>query len=98
VDFGLAATLAMIEEAAADTGCEGTLTLRQNPNGGRFLTDGGHLIVDCAFGEIPDPVSLADMLDIIPGVAEHGLFIGIADEAYLAGPGGLEILRADEVA
>jgi len=96
VDFGLAATLGMIETAAADADCEGSLSLRQTANGQRFLTDSGHLIVDCAFGQIPDPELLADLLDIIPGVVEHGLFIGLADEAYLAGPSGLTILRADE--
>jgi ribose 5-phosphate isomerase A len=39
---------------------------------------------------------LADMLDIIPGVVEHGLFIGIADEAILAGPEGVAELRAED--
>ncbi len=96
VDFGLAATLAMIDTAASDADCTGRLTLRRGPDGTPFRTDGGHLIVDCAFGEIPDPELLADMLDIIPGVVEHGLFIGIADEAFLAGPSGVTVLRADD--
>ena len=56
----------------------------------------GILIVDCAFGSIPDAELLADLLDIVPGVVEHGLFIGIADEAVLAGPSGVTVLRADE--
>jgi ribose 5-phosphate isomerase A len=86
----------MIETAAADADCEGSLTLRRGANGDPFRTDGGHFLVDCAFGEIPDPELLADMLDIIPGVVEHGLFIGIADEVFLAGPAGLTVLRADD--
>jgi ribose 5-phosphate isomerase A len=94
VEFGLAATIAMIETAAADADCTGTLTIRSTASGDRFRTDSGHLIVDCGFGEIPDPELLADMLDIIPGVVEHGLFIGIADEAYIAGPSGVKIIAA----
>ena len=95
-DFGLAATLAMIEASAAEAGCYGAIALRQGGNGGLFRTDGGHLIVDCAFGAIPNVELLADLLDIIPGVMEHGLFIDIADEAVLAGPSGLTVLRVDE--
>jgi ribose 5-phosphate isomerase A len=95
VDFGLGATLAMIEAAAADAECEGKISLR-GANGDPFRTDSGHLIADCAFGSIPDAELLADLLDIVPGVVEHGLFIGIADEAVLAGPSGLTVLRADE--
>jgi ribose 5-phosphate isomerase A len=97
VDFGLAATLAMIETAAGDADCAGSVKLRRATNGEFFRTDGGHLIVDCAFGDIPDAELLAEMLDMIPGVVEHGLFIGIADEAYLAGPSGLDVLRAGDV-
>lgn len=96
VDFGLGATLAMIEAAAADAECEGKISLRRGANGDPFRTDSGHLIADCAFGSIPDAELLADLLDIVPGVVEHGLFIGIADEAVLAGPSGLTVLRADE--
>jgi ribose 5-phosphate isomerase A len=96
VDFGLAATLAMIESAAADAECAGSIHLRQNDVGEPFRTENGHLIVDCAFGEIPDAELFADLLDMVPGVVEHGLFIGIADEAFLAGPAGVIALRADD--
>ncbi|MFZ0572668.1 MAG: ribose-5-phosphate isomerase RpiA [Rhodomicrobium sp.] len=98
VDFGLAATLAMIEGTAADAECAGKIALRRGSDGELFRTDGGHLIVDCAFGSIPDAELLADLLDIVPGVVEHGLFIGIADEAVLAGPSGLTVLRSDDAA
>jgi ribose 5-phosphate isomerase A len=96
VEFGLAATLAMIEAAAAEAGCRGKVGLRRGADGKLFRTDEGNLIADCAFGEIRDPAFLADALGIVPGVVEHGLFIGIADEAILAGPGGLTILRVDD--
>ncbi|MBI4723713.1 MAG: ribose-5-phosphate isomerase RpiA [Rhodomicrobium sp.] len=97
VDFGLAATLAMIETAANDAECNGKIELRRNQQGDLFRTDGGHLIADCAFGAIPDAELLADLLDIIPGVVEHGLFIGIANEAIVAGPEGVKVLRADDI-
>ena len=96
VDFGLAATISMIEAAANDAECAGRIDLRRGRDGGLFRTDSGHLIVDCSFGAIPDAELLADLLDIVPGVVEHGLFIGIADEAILAGPSGLDVLRAGE--
>jgi ribose 5-phosphate isomerase A len=96
VDFGVAATLAMIETAAEDAGCRGEIAVRRDQSGKPFLTDGGHFIADCAFGSIPDVEMLADMLDIIPGVVEHGLFIGIADEAVVAGPEGVTELYPDD--
>jgi ribose 5-phosphate isomerase A len=94
-DFGIAATLAMIEASAAEAGCHGTITPRRGSNGELFRTDCGHLIVDCHFGIISNVELLADLLDIIPGVMEHGLFIDIADEAVLAGPSGITVLQAD---
>jgi ribose 5-phosphate isomerase A len=48
--------------------------------------------VDCFFGAIADPDRLADRLAAIPGVVEHGLFIGIAKAVISAGPAGIEIL------
>lgn len=62
----------------------------------RFLTDGGHYIVDASFGRIPDPEALSDALLEIPGVVQHGLFIGLCQRAYVAGPGGIEVLDAGD--
>lgn len=97
VPYGLAATRTMIETVAGDVGCAGSISVRRTPDGALFHTDGGHLIVDCAFGVIPDPEALADALKIVPGVVEHGLFIGLADAAYVAGPDGIEVLEIDMV-
>ena len=55
------------------------------------MSDNGHYIVDCHFGAIGDPDGLADRLAKIPGVVEHGLFIGIAKAVISAGPAGIEI-------
>ncbi len=95
VDFGLAATLSLIEGASEDAGCQGEIALRRTASGEIYRTDGGHLIVDCALKAIPDAEILAHFLDAAPGVVEHGLFIGIADDVILAGPDGVEIFEAD---
>jgi ribose 5-phosphate isomerase A len=94
VRFGARATLRMMEIAAQDIGCDGRLTLRKIANGDNFVTDSGNFIVDCAFGLILDAEALGDVLEMIPGVVEHGLFIGIADTAILAGKDGIEIIEA----
>ncbi len=93
VRFGAKATIKMMEEAAFDAGCEGEIIMRRL-NGENFVSDSGNYIVDCAFGEIADPESLSDVLEMIPGVVEHGLFIGIADQAFIAGPAGVQVLEA----
>ncbi len=95
VDFGLAATIAMIERAAEDAACKGEIRLRRTGSGEFYRTDGGHLIADCAFSAIPDVDILAESLDIVPGVVEHGLFLDIADDVFLAGPEGVKHLQAE---
>ena len=94
VEFGLRSTLSLIEALARDAGCSGPITQRQ-VNGTAFRTDSGHLVLDCAFQAIPDPEALASALEMIPGVVEHGLFLGVCDRAIIAGPGGIEVLEAD---
>ncbi len=93
IEFGLGATLSMIEAAAQDAGCIGDIRVRLKPNGQPFITDNGHLIADCAFRTIPDAELLADVLDIVPGVVDHGLFIGVADDAIIAGESGVTVLK-----
>lgn len=95
VQFGLTATRNMIELMAADTGCEGQISLRMGPDGEPFTTDGGNVILDCAFGRIDDPEGLDDALQLVPGIVETGLFIGIADVAIIAGPDGVEVLESE---
>ena len=94
VQFGARATLRMIEAATQDIGCDGRILLRKTASGDNFVTDGGNFIVDCSFGPIFEAEALGDVLEMIPGVVEHGLFVGIADMAILAGPGGIKIIEA----
>jgi ribose 5-phosphate isomerase A len=67
--------------------------LRRDPDGAPFISDGGHNILDCAFGPIASPESLARDLDHIVGLVEHGLFIGLTSEVRMAGPGGVRVLK-----
>jgi ribose 5-phosphate isomerase A len=53
-----------------------------------FLTDEGHYILDCAIPPDADLDALGDRLRSIPGVLEHGLFIGTAEQALLGAPDG----------
>ncbi len=92
VPFGLAATRRHIERAIADLGLAGPIRLRGG-GGAPFVTDGGHYILDCALGAIADAGHLAESLSRIPGVVEHGLFLGYASTAFLAGAEGVEVLR-----
>ncbi|ANK72590.1 ribose-5-phosphate isomerase RpiA [Ensifer sp. ENS07] len=91
--FGQVATRIAIEKVASRLGLSGDITVRQSHDGA-FLTDGGHLILDASFGRIPDADALAGELNAIPGVVEHGLFIGIASLAIIAGPQGARTLTA----
>jgi ribose 5-phosphate isomerase A len=96
VQFGAKATLRMIEDAASDAKCRGALTLRKQKNGELFITESSNFIVDCAFSNIPDAEALCDVLEMIPGVVEHGLFVGIADKAIVAGPSGVHVIDASD--
>lgn len=93
VPFGLTATRLAVESAAAASGCAGPATLRRTPEGHAFVTDGGHFILDASLERIPDPATLAQRLAAIPGVMEHGLFIGLVATAILAGPGGVRMVE-----
>ncbi|RYE46199.1 MAG: ribose-5-phosphate isomerase RpiA [Hyphomicrobiales bacterium] len=90
--FGLGATTACIGAVMADFNAEGELRRRLRPDGTPFVTDGGHAILDAFFGRIPQPEALAKALVDIPGVVEHGLFIGLCKRAYVAGPAGVDVL------
>ena len=88
--FGLGATRLLVGKVAARHGCQGAVTLRL-AGGKPFVTDGGHLILECAFGAIADPEALSADLFAIPGVVEHGLFLGLAGAAIVAGSSGISI-------
>jgi ribose 5-phosphate isomerase A len=93
IPFGLAATQRALTEAFAQGGVSGQMVLRQGKDGHVFVTDGGHWIIDAHLGRIADAPRLAALLSVIPGVVEHGLFIGIAKAAVLAGTQGIRFVE-----
>ena len=81
VQFGWHATARRIEQ------------LGGKPQRRDLVTDNGNYILDCAFGPIESPDSLAGELDRITGVVEHGLFIGLAAEVHVGQTSGVRILQ-----
>jgi ribose 5-phosphate isomerase A len=92
VSFGISVTQRAMEHAFAQSGVSGQMVLRKGRDGHAFVTDGGHWIIDAHLGLIPDAPRLASLLTSIPGVVEHGLFIGLVSKAILAGSHGIRVL------
>lgn len=88
VPFGLKATEIAIAKVLKDLGMNADLRLRAK-DGKPFVTDSGNLILDAHLGRIEKPDALASALNAIPGVVEHGLFLGLATGAILATGEGL---------
>ena len=65
---------------------------RVDKAGQPFVTDEQHYLLDCTFDPIEDASTLAQQLKAVAGVVDHGLFIGMADEAIIATEGGIERL------
>ena len=82
--FAHEASAAAVGEVLKATGHSPDLALRLDAGGNVFKTDSGHVIYDCRLREIQNPAGLAAALLDIPGVMEHGLFIGMAAKVYLA--------------
>jgi ribose 5-phosphate isomerase A len=93
IPFGLAATRRAIEGVFAACGLSGEMAVRNGASGHAFVTDGGHWIIDARLGHISDAPRLAGLLGAIPGVVEHGLFIGLASIAMLAGSEGIRVFE-----
>jgi ribose 5-phosphate isomerase A len=93
VPFGAATTRRAVEAVAAETGCPGPALKREAQNGHAFVTDGGHWLLDAQLQRIADPPALAARLCAVPGVMEHGLFIGLAQTAIIAGPNGVRLVE-----
>jgi len=62
---------------------------------GPVVTDNGNLVLDADFGRIDDPGALARRLSGTPGVVEHGLFVGLADEIHVGRDGGATVRQFD---
>jgi len=91
--FGATATQRAVEAVVGRAGSAGPAPLRRDRDGHAFVTDGGHWLLDAQLGRIADPPALASSLAAVPGVMEHGLFIGLAQTAILAGPKGVRLVE-----
>jgi len=60
---------------------------------GPVVTDNGNLVLDCDFGEMSDPDTLAAKLSRLPGVVEHGLFVDCTDEVHIGTADGVRVER-----
>lgn len=87
--FGLKATERLIAQGLGDLGLPTALRLRSAAKDGPYVTDGGHFILDAPLSRIAEPQALSRVLHEIPGVVEHGLFLGLATGAVLATGEGL---------
>ena len=90
VPFGHTTTAGRISDALAwcEIGAEPKLRLAKD--GQPVKTDNGNLIYDAACKKIPDPGLLAEALKSLTGVVDHGLFLGLADEALIGTAAGVE--------
>ena len=83
--------LPLVERKLADLGLHPKL--RHHPDGSLYMTDEDNFILDCACGAIPEPEKTAAAIRGVVGVVEHGLFLGMATLALVAGDGGVTELR-----
>jgi ribose 5-phosphate isomerase A len=89
--FGWTATKKIIE----NIGC--TVELRKIMENEPFITDNGNYILDCEFEKIDNPVQLENDLNLIPGVVENGLFIGLVDEVIVGSKQGIMTLEKETI-
>jgi ribose 5-phosphate isomerase A len=94
VMFGHGTTAKRIEVAIAKLGYKDVPINVRMRDGGFLRTDGGNLVYDCAFGAIKDAKALAAALSAVPGIVEHGLFVGIATTLVIAHPVEVEVIPA----
>ena len=90
--FGHATTASRLRIVFAELGYQKvTITLRKKETS-PFQTDSGNVIYDCAIGAITSAAKLAACLSTIPGVIDHGLFVGMATRLLIAHPGEVEVI------
>jgi len=93
LEFGHKATAAHLLEVIAAQGYGNAPVTQRVRDGAPFRSDSGNLIYDCALGAITSAPKLAAAIAAIPGVVEHGLFIGLARTLLVAHPGEVEVIE-----
>jgi ribose 5-phosphate isomerase A len=93
IEFGHKSTATRLSRAFAALGYQNVPVRLRQKDGAPFKTDSGNLIYDCAMGAIQNAPKLATAILAVPGVVDHGLFIGIATTLLIAGPGEVEVIE-----
>ena len=93
LEFGQKMTARRVVDALATLGYRDVAVTLRSRDGLTFVSDSGNLIYDCALGAITSPPKLAALLAAIPGVVEHGLFIGMATTLIVAHPRRVQIIE-----
>ncbi len=93
--FAYTITAKKVFDALVRSGVEQPkVTVREGLRTGHpLVTDGGNHIIDCQCGVIPDPEATAARLSAIPGVVEHGLFIGLARTVIFGTADGVDVIE-----
>ncbi|MDS0281896.1 ribose-5-phosphate isomerase RpiA [Haloarcula onubensis] len=86
----LSAARTTVAASVRDLGGEPTLRQAERKDG-PVVTDNGNLVLDCEFGPIEAPGALGSELAGLPGVVEHGLFVGLADAVHVGGEDGVTV-------
>ena len=92
IPFGVAATAWKIERGLKICGLTGKIVLRLK-DGKPFQTDNGNAMLDVSIGAIPDASRLDPLLKVIPGVVDHGLFVGICGIILMGTKNGVKTFR-----
>lgn len=71
----------------------GARVVERQRDGRPFITDEGNIILDCHFPGLTNPQEIAQLIRAQPGVVEHGLFLGMATEAVIAGERGIVVIE-----
>ncbi len=90
--FAHRTTMRRIADAAATHGCGGNFTRLRGGEAHPVITDNGNFIYDLDCQTIPNPEALAEALSAIPGVVEHGLFIGLCTGLIIGRADGAEVI------
>ncbi|CAM3183158.1 ribose-5-phosphate isomerase RpiA [Paracoccus nototheniae] len=99
LQFGFETTRTLIRRALEELDLGGRDVLQRLTGSDALVTDEGNFILDLHLGQIPDPVALSRALQGIPGIVEHGLFLGMCDLAIIGREDGsvVELARDDGI-
>ncbi|HEY2886750.1 MAG TPA: ribose-5-phosphate isomerase RpiA [Rhizomicrobium sp.] len=95
LEFGQKTTAERIRQVLAKFGYSDVSVTLRSRDGLTFVSDSGNLIYDCALNAISSAPKLAAALADVPGVVEHGLFIGVATTLIIAHPRKVEVIERD---